>query len=357
MDKIRAAKKIAKVTAGVTVGTSQAVVGFGMDVYNCFRRDSEFDALYSKISYQAREYEDLRKQLDAIDKKQKRIMILDSIGLGTCSFFEKIIGHAIPVDVQEAYQLAYPNLAAQESIQDAVLNMDDEQLVGFANGIKGKLFEVKYLDYLNDGHLPTGYTAELANSPTQPGWDIVVHDANGDVAQELQLKATESAEYIEHALDKYPYIDIVSTDEVFSHVTMGDISAHVINSGISNEELSTYVNDQVMAAHTDSCDMIFPSVIPYLIIVYSVSRSADSLYKKGKEAGSRSLTSYVCHALGITVSVATHTWWVAPVVSVGTRIATGYGHQRKLSYQKLKQYVKQNDKILRTMKKKTNAYA
>lgn len=34
---------------------------------------------------------------------------------------------------------------------------------------------------------------------------------------------------------RWTYIDIVSTEEVYSEVTMGDMAEHVINSGISNE--------------------------------------------------------------------------------------------------------------------------
>ena len=112
---------------------------------------------------------------------------------------------------------------------------------------RGKLFEIKYTDYLNDGRLPPGYHAEMARVGDRAGWDIAIRDGQGNVDEVLQLKATESAEYIGHALERYPYIDVVSTEEVYSEVTMGDMAEHVINSGISNEELTQYVQDTVMA--------------------------------------------------------------------------------------------------------------
>ncbi len=99
------------------------------------------------------------------------------------------------------------------------------------------MFELSYAEYLNDGHLPEGFHAELASSANQPGWDIAIVDEEGQIAEALQLKAAESADYISHALERYPYIDVVTTEEVYSHATMGDMAEHVINSGISNEEL------------------------------------------------------------------------------------------------------------------------
>ena len=92
--------------------------------------------------------------------------------------------------------MAYPEKAAAMNFKTAVENLDDYQLDGFINGIKGKLFEIKYTDYLNDGNLSDGYQAAMAQaamaqSATQPGWDIAIRDSNGNIDDVLQLKATE----------------------------------------------------------------------------------------------------------------------------------------------------------------------
>ena len=50
--------------------------------------------------------------------------------------------------------------------------------------------------------------------PSQPGWDIQILNADGTVDQVLQAKATESVSYVKEALEKYPDIEIVTTEEV-----------------------------------------------------------------------------------------------------------------------------------------------
>ncbi len=106
--------------------------------------------------------------------------------------------------------------------------------------------------------------------------------------------------------------------------------------------------EQVDAAEAAQSDSLFPSVIPYILIAYSVSRKVElSDYRKGNEFGRRSVLSYVCHALGVTAAVFTHTWWLAPVTSVSLRLANHYGEKRSLAYQSLKRAVNTNETVLK----------
>ena len=185
---------------------------------------------------------------------------------------------------------------------------------------------------------------------------IDAHVAQG-IDELLQLKATESADYISHALDRYPYIDVVTTEEVYSHATMGDMADHLINSGITNDELSDFVQEQILNAQDDVSSDFFPSIIPYAIIAFSVAMDDKKTdYQKGKDFGRRSTLSYVCHSLGVAAAAFTHTWWLAPVVSIGSRTSLGYGHRRKVEYQRLKDYVLQNDSVLQKMRKFAKKY-
>jgi hypothetical protein len=223
--------------------------------------------------------------------------------------------------------------------------------------LKGKLFELCYTEYLNEGHLPEGFHAELASSANQAGWDIAILNEQGQIDEVLQLKATESASYISHALARYPYVDVVTTEEVYSHATMGDMADHLINSGISNDELSDFLQEQILNAQDDVSSDFFPSIIPYAIIAFSVAMDENKTdYQKGKDFGRRSTLSYVCHSLGVAVAAFTHTWWLAPVVSIGSRASLGYGHRKKVEYQRLKDYVLQNDTVLQKMRKFVKRY-
>ena len=345
---------------GTIVSVATTTAGLLGDTRALLYTDADFARLYTMMKGQAVEYEDLRKKIaPAMEQKQtKREIVLDSLGLGLRGFLGQLIGWQVPEELQRAYSLACPDLAAQMSLQHAVQYMNEVQLNGFANLLKGKLFELRYAEYLNEGHLPEGFHAELAASANQAGWDVAILDEHGQVADALQLKATESASYISHALERYPYIDVVTTEEVYSHATMGDMAEHVINSGISNDEMSDFVQEQILNAQDDVSSDFFPSIIPYAIIAFSVALDEKKTdYEKGKDFGRRSTLSYVCHSLGVAVAAFTHTWWLAPVVSIGSRASLGYGHRKKIEYQRLKDYVLQNDSVLQKMRKFVKRYA
>jgi hypothetical protein len=117
------------------------------------------------------------------------------------------------------------------------------------------------------------------------------------------------------------------------------------------------VQEQILNAQDDVSSDFFPSIIPYAIIAFSVAMDEKKTdYQKGKDFGRRSTLSYVCHSLGVAVAAFTHTWWLAPVVSIGSRASLGYGHRRKVEYQRLKDYVLQNDTVLQKMRKFVKRY-
>jgi len=147
----------------------------------------------------------------------------------------KVVDGQIAPVVIRAFRLQYPHAGSfVDFVRD---HKGDAALLGIVNGIKGKAFELDYLEYLNHGHLPAGAFAELADSPTQEGWDIAIRDAHGHIIDHLQLKATDSLSYIEEALARHPEIDVVATHEVFQHIGDSEIMSHLIDSGIANAQL------------------------------------------------------------------------------------------------------------------------
>lgn len=40
---------------------------------------------------------------------------------------------------------------------DEAAPLHGQELIGLVNGVKGKLFELKHVDFLNSGELPNGY--------------------------------------------------------------------------------------------------------------------------------------------------------------------------------------------------------
>lgn len=118
--------------------------------------------------------------------------------------------------------------------------LDGDALQGAVNTAKGKYFEYLVVDRLNQGQqvgpllLEPGQQAVLAESMTQPGWDLRIEDEHGAVVEYLQLKATDSVSYIRSALERYPDFQILATGEVAD-------SGLVLDSGITDQELRTQV--------------------------------------------------------------------------------------------------------------------
>lgn len=126
-------------------------------------------------------------------------------------------------------------------------SLDEDAMQGAVNTAKGKYFEYMVVEKLNQGEqvgpllLQPGQSAVLAESMTQPGWDMRIVDEHGAVVEYLQLKATDSVGYIRTALERYPDIEILATGEV-AH------SGLVLDSGISDQTLRAHVGAGVDAA-------------------------------------------------------------------------------------------------------------
>jgi len=255
----------------------------------------------------------------------------------------------LPEDVIAAFEKAYPNLSAETPLGDIFnSSMSDEQLGGYVSGIKGKLFEMRYADYLNDGKLPDGYFAELASSPTQPGWDIQITGPDGDVAELIQAKATDSVSYVQEALEKYPDIDVVTTDEVYSHLVLNDASENIIGSSISNEDLEEYV-EQALSGSGIEMDWS-PPVLSLAMIAFSTYRKEGlDLYDKAKELGGRFGASYICILLGRGAASLTGFWPLGIVMSLSARYWGVKGRSKRETFLQLNRIIDNNEKIIKRL--------
>ena len=172
---------------------------------------------------------------------------------------------ALSPEMREAFELQFPNIPI-----DTLSEYSADGLQGFLSPWKGKLFEVIVRDDLNDGawvgdvHRGAGQVAALADSPTQPGWDLQIFDSDGTVADQLQLKATDQLSYVKHALERYPYIDVLTTTEA-AEQTHGIVDG-VMSSGISDGALEESV-EAAMAPLFDAAQATLVHLLPFLPFV------------------------------------------------------------------------------------------
>lgn len=335
--------------AGGIVGGAKGMYHMGQNIYGATIRDTGFEKRLEKLKEQSAEYREICSRL--CDKLSKKDMLLDSLGISASVIHGYYHIDYIPEEVEKAYKAAYPIKSQTDNLRDIIEDADDTELTGLISGIKGKLFEMRYVDFLNDGHLPDGYEAVLAESATNPGWDIAILDNNGIAVNELQMKATDSVDYIKTALERYPDIDIVTTEEVYNSVVMHEFADSVINSGISNEELTSVVTE---ALESDSVDMDWGlPVIPMLLIGYSVYKKESlSSFEKGTEFGDRYIQSYISYIAGGAVAVITNTWWLGLIASMGTKVFCKYGRVKFNKAKSLDRTISLNEKILKKMREK-----
>lgn len=324
--------------AGGVVGVCKGVKNITTDLYGVSLTQKDFTEKLELIKEQSKEYERLSKEVGSkyTDKK----ILLDSLGLSADFTYNYAFIDNIPSEIQAAYAAAYPLQAQEWTLANLINSMNDEHLAGLVAGIKGKLFEMRYVDYL-----PDGFHAALAESATNPGWDIKILDADGNVNDVLHMKASDSVAYIEEALQRYPDIQIVTTEEVYSQLVMYGMAGNVIDSGISNAELTSLVEQ---AVHNNELTMHWgPPLITLLVIGYSAyCKNNKEPFAKGQECGERYVKAYLAYLVGGGVACMANIWWVGLVASLGTRLLLGYGQKRFSLMEDLNSVIRENKKVI-----------
>ena len=194
-------------------------------------------------SYPPQKRESLHELAQEYRSRSER-QVLDLAALAADVSLDRITNLGLEPDADpqflQAFRLQYPNVSL-ESLQGS----SEERLSGLANGVKGKYFEVLARDRLNAGErldeieLEPGQVAKLAESSTQPGWDLQIVNEDGSVAEEIQLKATESMSRIKDALERYPGIRVATPSEI------DDTADEILGTGISNQQLERVTEAQL----------------------------------------------------------------------------------------------------------------
>lgn len=309
---------------------------------------------YQNIRYPKSAVHDLQNRIEAqggfYRELNKNTRTTDSIFIGGESLATLLASGSVAVEIEAAYRAAYPNMSQGVSFEDKVRELEDDQLVGFVSGVKGKLFEQKYVEYLNDGNIPDGYTASLAGSATQPGWDIAIEGPNNEIASVLQAKATDSVSYVTDAIERYPNIDVVTTDEVYSHLVMSGVSEGIANGAISNADLADQLEKAVDASEL-SMDFTPPLFTLAFIAFTSYKEESLTLYEKARSAGGRSGKAYLSYLIGGGIAAVTNTWWLGVLASVASRYMSDEGLKKSKMIERLEETYKTNQGIIERIKR------
>lgn len=255
---------------------------------------------------------------------------VDAATLAYTPLIEKLINKEITdadidTDILRAFKLQYPNEGSFiANVKEHAHN--PEELQGLLNGVKGKLFEIEVEKYFNDGNLHDGLHAELASSPTQPGYDIlIVNNQTLEVEDRIQVKATDNLEYVKDALEKNPEIEIISTTEITQKINETNLSESVSDIGISDSSLENQLSDSVDTIQADHIDFLIPIPTLGIIAISSLSqlRKGDNnevIIDRTIERTSKSIVSYYTGKLFLSLSGIPI---VGVLASVGSRLLFG----------------------------------
>ncbi|CUA85262.1 hypothetical protein [Pseudidiomarina woesei] len=314
----------------------------------------QLGGFYAQLRYSKTEIKHLQDRVEeqgALYRESiKSKPLLDTLFLGGESAIVMLNTSNVPAEVELAYSAAYPRLSEEISFIERLKTLSDEnQVIGLFNAVKGKLFEQRYVEYLNDGNLPSGYVASLADSPTQVGWDIAITGPNNEIAQVIQAKATDSVSYVKQAIETYPSIDIVTTSEVFSHLAMTGVSENIQNSEISNSDI---IEDLEQAASSGSVDLsVAPPIFTLAFIAFtSYKNESLTLYEKASSAGDRSAKAYLSFLIGSGVATITNTWWLGMVGSITSRYIAETGIKKARLIEELNRTIENNRIIINRLK-------
>lgn len=126
----------------------------------------------------------------------------------------------------------------ETSSNSEILNYFDgiepDAMVGHISNIKGIVFEHEIVNALNE----QGLDAMMFEATNHPISDIALM-SDGDIAAEMQLKATDSVSYINETLAQHSDIPIITTSEVADGID----SVMVIDSGLDNSALNDVVTE------------------------------------------------------------------------------------------------------------------
>lgn len=133
-------------------------------------------------------------------------------------------------------------LASNDEILDYFADINPDAMSGHISNIKGIAFEQEVVAALNE----QGMDAMLFEATNHPVSDIALM-SDGDIAAEVQLKATNSVAYINDTLAENPDVPIIVTSEVADSLD----STMVIDSGIDNAALVDAVSETLLSEVTN----------------------------------------------------------------------------------------------------------
>ena len=158
------------------------------------------------------------------------------------AIFAKVkLGEALTLGdklVLEAFNRYSSSLSDLDTLKSYLSGLSEEQLMGVTSNVKGILHEIQFAAIENNNF--DSVYASLYETTNHPGYDVRMFDESTGEEWDIQLKATDNSAYVEDWIKEHDG-DIRVTEELAEKEGFE-------SSGISNEELTTRVEEFIDAA-------------------------------------------------------------------------------------------------------------
>ena len=202
--------------------------------------------------------------------KRDFYVIETSVGLESAfsSIFEE---RNIPDDLTEAYKIAFSKVSVDNSLYERYTEMLDrgpESVSGFVGNLKGKLFELRLPEML-ENQFP-GYTFEMASNPNQPIWDIIANSPTGEsILIQAKMGGSNYASDVIERMQESPDVFFATSNEIQDAIISShpELADQFVNIDLTNYDFKSDVN-QDLELLADNLGIDVPDsvgeIIPYV---------------------------------------------------------------------------------------------
>jgi hypothetical protein len=219
------------------------------------------------------------------------------------------------------------------TLSGVLTHLSAHQKEGLTSQLKGAVLELHVQDAMNAGEIPMvagAVQADLAASLNQSGWDIVQKSEPGEALAYVQVKATESWQYIAQHLSRYPEVPIVATTREAALSATGNITdtADIIDTGVSSAELTAHVAstvdnlDAVHAASEFLPEIAFAAIGIVALVKLKNGSDRRDVFNWVKE---QAALAGLANAAGLASQIATGTVVLRPLATMGVRFTADRG--------------------------------
>lgn len=198
------------------------------------------------------------KSLIQVIKSQKKESIAIEVGIATeIGLLYAFNEFNVDDNIAEGFASQYPNLAENQSLYQDLLakgaDTDIENLTSYIDRIKGKIYEIELTDRL--GEQFDGYTFSIAESATQPIWDIKGVNADGqEILVQAKMGGESYAYEVKDRMLENPDVLFATSTEIQDKILSmhPELVNQFVNIDISNAEFSTQIvenAEQLIANH------------------------------------------------------------------------------------------------------------